>query len=194
MIAVQKRRLREELRTKLRQLSREEKSAQSHDARQLLRNQPVWRGARSVLLYASMPDEVDVMPLLDEALADGKQVFLPRYDAGRDEYHIREVRNSGDDLVPGHHGIREPAPHGAPPDGMRLDFILVPGLGFDNRGGRLGRGKGYYDRLLKVWTGVRCGIGFDCQLCDVIPAEPHDETLKLILTPSRWIVASPEGG
>jgi 5-formyltetrahydrofolate cyclo-ligase len=68
----------------------------------------------------------------------------------------------------------------------RLDFALVPGLGFTTDGRRLGRGKGYYDRVLAQVRGFKCGVAFDQQIVDEIPAEPHDAQLDCILTPTRW--------
>jgi 5-formyltetrahydrofolate cyclo-ligase len=68
-----------------------------------------------------------------------------------------------------------------------LDFILVPGVAFDLSGRRLGRGKGYYDRLLKQTRGTTCGVAFDEQIVGEIPVEPHDLNVNCILTPTRWI-------
>ena len=69
----------------------------------------------------------------------------------------------------------------------RLDFVLVPGIAFDLQGRRLGRGKGYYDRLLAEVRGKTCGVAFDEQIVDEIPVEPHDIHVNCILTPTRWI-------
>jgi len=71
--------------------------------------------------------------------------------------------------------------------GNRLDLILVPGIAFDLRGRRLGRGKGYYDRWLPALRGKTCGVAFDEQIVDDIPLEPHDVVVNCILTPTRWI-------
>jgi len=63
----------------------------------------------------------------------------------------------------------------------------VPGLGFDLSGHRLGRGRGYYDRLLAGIAGVKCGVAFDPQVVAQIPAERHDVNMNFILTPTRWL-------
>jgi len=65
-------------------------------------------------------------------------------------------------------------------------LIVAPGIAFDLRGRRLGRGKGFYDRLLANAAGVKCGICFDEQLLAEIPVEPHDVALDFIATPTRW--------
>jgi 5-formyltetrahydrofolate cyclo-ligase len=72
-------------------------------------------------------------------------------------------------------------------DLKRLDLVLVPGLAFDRHGRRLGRGRGYYDRLLAEVPGTSCGVAFDEQLVASDPVGPLDVPLNCILTPSHWI-------
>jgi len=161
-------------------------AAASERARALLAAQPLWREARSVLLYAPMAGELDIWPLLEEALASGKSVGLPRYEPAAGAYTIRQVRDPLRDLQPGHYGIREPGENCAGFLLNRLDLLLVPGVAFDLQGRRLGRGKGYYDRLLATWRGVTCGVAFDEQIAEVIPVVAHDVRVDCILTPTRW--------
>ena len=71
-----------------------------------------------------------------------------------------------------------------------LDLVLVPGLGFDAAGHRLGRGRGFYDRLLVQIAGTKCGVAFDEQMRPSIPAEQHDILLNCILTPTQWLEIS----
>ena len=68
-----------------------------------------------------------------------------------------------------------------------LDLALVPGVGFDVTGHRLGRGRGFYDRLLAEFSGIKCGVAFDHQFVAQIPAEKHDVRMNCILTPTRWL-------
>jgi 5-formyltetrahydrofolate cyclo-ligase len=158
----------------------------SERARALLSAQPLWREARSILLYAPMAEELDVWPLLGQALAAGKTVGLPRFDPGAGRYLACQVRDPEQDIRIGHYGIREPAWHGAGFLLNRLDLILVPGVAFDLQGRRLGRGKGYYDQLLAALRGVTCGVAFDQQIVDAIPVVAHDVRVNCILTPTRW--------
>ena len=67
------------------------------------------------------------------------------------------------------------------------DWLFIPGLGFDLKGARLGRGKGFYDRLLADVRGSKCGVAFDEQLVATVPVGPRDIPLNCILTPTRWI-------
>ncbi|HLP77584.1 MAG TPA: 5-formyltetrahydrofolate cyclo-ligase, partial [Candidatus Paceibacterota bacterium] len=77
--------------------------------------------------------------------------------------------------------------HCAPVSLNQLDLVLVPGVAFDACGRRLGRGKGFYDRLLADTRGIKCGVAFDEQIVTGIPVEPHDVLVDCILTPTRWI-------
>ena len=159
----------------------------SAQARALLAAQPLWQRARSVLFYAPLPGELDVWPLLSVALRASKKVALPRFDQQTKAYAACQVQNPETDLQAGRFGIREPGeqcPRMAP--GV-LDLILIPGVAFDAQGGRLGRGKGYYDQLLEVTQGRRCGVAFDEQTVEKIPCEAHDARMDCLLTPTRWI-------
>ena len=163
-----------------------EKTAASARARAVLTAQPLWREAKSVLFYAPMAGELDVWPLLDEALALGKAVGLPWYDPETGRYSVRQVRDPSRDLQPGRYGIREPAPHCAGFLLKRLDLILLPGVAYDLQGRRLGRGKGYYDQLLAGLHGLSCGVGFEAQIVSAVPVDTHDRRVNCILTPTRW--------
>lgn len=141
---------------------------------------PRWQSARTVLLYHALPDEPDLQSLLDEALLEGKQVLLPVV--------------VGDDLVLKHfrgkENLREGAFHILEPIGedfpleeyQQIDLALIPGMAFDRTGHRLGRGRGYYDRLLpRLPHTYTLGICFPFQLLDTIPFEPHDIAVDEVL-------------
>ena len=140
-----------------------------------------------ILFFAPLLEEIDVWPLLPEALSAGKKVALPRFDAATDAYVACQVENLDRDVVQGKFGIREPRAHCPPLLPPTADLILVPGVGFDLAGRRLGRGKGFYDQLLKSIRGTKCGVAFDQQVVREIPAEPHDVRLDYLLTPTRWV-------
>ena len=152
-----------------------------------LLRQAVWRKAQSVLLFAPMKGEPDIWALLEQALAERKQVALPWYDREQGVYLARLIKDMTDDLHVGSFGIREPLPTCPAVSLNRLDLVLVSGVAFDLHGRRLGRGKGYYDRLLAGYGGTKCGVAFDEQIVAEVPAEPHDIRVNCILTPTRWI-------
>ncbi len=165
-------------------VSAAERAAVSARLCERLRPERVWQESRRILSFLPMPGEPDVRPLLEEALASKEVVALPRFNAHRGDYDICLVPSLAG-LEPGHWGILEP---GAGCPVLRaewLDFVLVPGLAYDMMGRRLGRGKGYFDRLLAGVQGLKCGVAFDWQVVEEVPAGPHDVGMDWLLTPSR---------
>jgi 5-formyltetrahydrofolate cyclo-ligase len=179
--------LRKQVRAELARMAPGDRVAASAQARALLAAQAVWKTAREILFFAPLPEEVDVWPLLIEALSAGKRVALPRFVAETRTYEARLIRDPTTDLKAGHFGIREPASHCAQIRSSHLDLILVPGVAFDLLGHRLGRGRGYYDQLLGLMPGTTCGVAFEKQIVNCVPVEPYDVRLNFILTPQRWI-------
>ena len=182
-----KQELRRQIRERLEAMTEPQRATASEEARWRLETQPAWREANTVLLYAPMAKELDIWPLLEAALRTGKQAFLPRFERSKGNYIACCVVEPERDIQPGQFGIREPGQHCPEIPLNRLDLALVPGVAFDLHGRRLGRGKGFYDRLLAAVRGKTCGVAFDEQIVTEIPVEPHDVLLNCILTPSRWI-------
>lgn len=140
--------------------------------------------ARSLLLYVPLQGEPDLQPVFEQAIADQKRIALPRFLPEQSKYAAFFIGDKP--LETGAFGVLEPSPE-LPVPLNQLDLVVVPGLGFDLRGGRLGRGKGFYDRMLSEVSGVKCGICFDEQIVEGIPVEPHDVRVDFLATPSRWI-------
>ncbi|MEO6184324.1 MAG: 5-formyltetrahydrofolate cyclo-ligase [Verrucomicrobiota bacterium] len=178
--------LREQIRARLKSISAAQRVVQSVQTCELLKKQFVWEKAKVILFYAPLPNEVDIWPLVSEVLAADKIVALPGFDAEENSYVARQIESLETDLDRGQFGIREPKLDCREVLLNRLDLTLVPGVGFDFTGRRLGRGKGFYDRLLAQISGTTCGVGFDEQIVETIPTEPHDVHLNCILTPTRW--------
>ncbi len=182
-----KRLLRDQVGAVVRGMTVAERGTASAQACALLKAQALWQTAQSVLFFSPLPRELDVWPLLNEALSAGKGVALPRFVADIGTYEARSVRDPGADLHIGQFGIREPTNRCPRLASDRLDLILVPGVAFDLRGGRLGRGRGYYDRLLRRLHGTTCAVAFDQQIVGKVPVAPPDVRLNVILTPTRWV-------
>lgn len=139
--------------------------------------------AENILLYHSLPDELSTREFLDR-WSGRKRFFLPRvnglnleilpYDRSRmalGAFHIEEPQ--GEDTA----------------DISQIELVVVPAVAYDRRGNRVGRGKGYYDRLLASTGATKVGVGYDFQLIDGdIPAEPHDVAVDMVITESRRIV------
>lgn len=182
-----KRALRRQIRMLLHEMAETERAAASTQARALLARQAIWKRAHSILFFAPTPTELDLWPLLLEALGAGKKVALPRFLPESKRYIASLVQDPATDVKPGYLGIREPAEPCTPLPLDSLDFILVPGLAFDAHGRRLGRGKGFYDKILLAVRGATCGVAFDQQIVPEVPVAPHDASVKYLLTPTRWI-------
>ncbi len=151
------------------------------------RLEPQLRSAHAILFFAPMPEEPDIWPLLEKFLAAGKVCALPCYNSATKNYLARRVQDLAKDVSAGYYGIREPASSCPEIPLERFDLVLVPGLAFDWNGNRLGRGKGFYDRLLAKVSGLKCGVGHNFQLLAGIPAEPHDVRMNFIATPARCL-------
>ena len=142
---------------------------------------PLWQSARTVLLYHALPDEPDLQSLLDEALTVGKQVLLPV--VVNDDLILKRFKGK-ESLREGAFHILEPIGRAFPQSRYgEIDLALIPGMAFDHEGHRLGRGKGYYDRLLpRIPQAYKLGICFPFQLFDTIPSEPHDMAVDEVLS------------
>jgi len=147
---------------------------------------PEYRNADSLMFYVATGDEVRTQEALSDALAGGKRVIVP-YCSGQ-ELELFEL-HSLDELAPGSFGVLEPRAElrglpGRRPSPKELDVIIVPGVAFDRRGARLGRGKGYYDRFLAAvpTTTVLIAPAFECQLLPKVPIGPHDVMMDVVVT------------
>jgi len=148
---------------------------------------PEFQRAGRVMLFASMPDEVDTLKIIDAALGMGKEVYLPKV-ARRPRRMLICCIHGLDDLHPGAYGIPEPgSSETILPAG--LDLVLVPGRAFDCRGNRLGRGGGFYDRFL-THPGLHAdifGIAFNCQILAFLPHDIGDVPVRHVVTESGII-------
>ncbi len=183
----QKTAIRQQFRLRYQEQAKEQLAVDSASLRGKLIPSPTWQTARSILMFYPLSDEPDIVPLMAEALTSGKTIALPRYDSSSGVYEAALIRNLTEDLIPGRFGVREPAPNCPALPLNQLDLTLVPGIAFDASGRRLGRGKGFYDRLLPGTTGMTLGLAFDWQESDALPVEPHDVELDAVLTPTRWL-------
>jgi len=184
-IANSKSDLRQKIRAALDKISPAVRAVESIDLCDRLEIQ--LHSAHTILFFAPLPDELDVWPLLEKFLAAGKICALPAFDAATQTYSARRVVNLATDIVTGKFGVREPAASCAEIPLAGFDLVLVPGVAFDLRGHRLGRGQGFYDRILASASGVKCGVAYDFQMVEQVPTEPHDAPVDFIMTPSRCV-------
>jgi 5-formyltetrahydrofolate cyclo-ligase len=150
----------------------------------------MFRTAGAVLLYAShFPEEIQTQPLLEAALAAGKTLVLPRVGIEPGRMDLCRVTEPGAELVPGKLAIPEPCAECPLVGAEAIDLVLVPGLAFDAVGYRLGRGGGFYDRLLAddALDAETCSIAYEIQLIASVPREPHDQPVQTIVTEKRTL-------
>lgn len=151
-----------------------------------LEKHPVFIQADTILLYYSLPDEVQTHEFVDK-WSKNKHIILPVVKG--EELELRRYTGK-QDLQKGSYGIEEPQGE-VFTDYENIDLAIIPGVAFDMQGNRLGRGKGYYDRLLKQLNAYKIGICFHFQICDQIPTEAFDKSMDEIwseqthFTPSR---------
>ena len=177
---------RRRIRESLRAFPAEARRAASRPLREMLQAQPIWSQAHRLFCFAPLADEPDITGIISDALRANKTVALPRYDPTSDRYSAAQI-SSLSQCISGQFGALEPAA-GCPAVLLnQLDLVLVPGVAFDFAGRRLGRGKGFYDRLLAEVRGHKCGVAFDEQIVAELPEETHDVRVDSIVTPTRWI-------
>lgn len=151
-----------------------------------------WRDDSPIGLYWAVRGEVPTRGIFQRLTREGVSVCLPRLDLEGLEF--AGVRSEAD-LSAGAWGILAPDPKLPVVPVDRLGAILIPGVAFDLRGGRLGWGKGYFDRLLRGYHGKRWALAYDFQVLEKIPTDAHDEGVDGIFTESRMIeVGGPSSG
>ena len=178
--------LRTRMRAMRRALSQQEQLAATHAVCGHLRRTPALAQAKTVMAYMAVRGELSLEPLLEELLAAGRVLCLPRCgEAGR--MSARRV-TALSQLVSGAYGLPEPGedcPEIAPEE---IDAVLVPGTAFDVRGGRIGQGGGYYDRFLPRTHAYRIGICHDFSLLGSVPVQAHDQRMDAVVSPSGLTV------
>lgn len=179
---MEKSHIRRKINAMRRMLSEEERQSAAEDVFARLEQTAAFLLADTVLMYHSLPDELSTRGFLKK-WGGRKRFFLPRvngvnldilpYDESRLElgsFHIEEP--TGTDTV----------------DPSEIELMIIPAVAYDRRGNRLGRGKGFYDRLLGEVKATKIGVGYEFQLVDEIPVEEHDVPMDMVITQSATIV------
>lgn len=174
--------IRRRIRARKTLLSDEEKISAAEQVFSLLEKTAEFMLADRILMYHSLPDELSTRSFIKK-WCDRKHFYLPRvngvnleilpYDESRlslGSFHIEEPTGTDTSSV----------------DDMEL--IVVPAVAYDRSGNRVGRGKGYYDRLLSGSRARKVGVGYDFQLVDEIDADPHDVRVDVVITQNNHII------
>ena len=176
-----KERIRHRIRAYKELLSDEQRRAAADAVFSRLEELAAFMMAENVLMYHSLPDELQTHSFLDK-WAGRKRFFLPRvngvnldilpYDKSRlhlGSFHIEEP--DGDETA----SVEE------------MEMIVVPAVAYDKKGNRMGRGKGYYDRLMENSKATKVGVAYDFQMIDEIDSEAHDVKVDIVITERRTI-------
>lgn len=189
--------LRRQLRQARRTLSTDQQRRAARDLYRQLAHHAVFRRARHVALYLPNDGEIDPRPLLLEAQRRGKATYLPVLNAWPRTRMAFQRIMPNERLRPNRFGIAEPVFRPARQRRIwTLDLILMPLVGFDEHGGRLGMGGGFYDRSLAYRTRRKnshkptlLGLAHECQKVDRLPLAPWDVSLQATVTDKRWYEA-----
>lgn len=157
-------------------LSDQEKASAAAAAFALLESTASFMMSDKILMYHSLPDEISTLDFLDR-WSSSKHFFLPRVNG----VNLDILPYDRSTLQLGAFQIEEPQGDDTA-DIADIEMIIVPGVAYDRRGNRVGRGKGFYDRLLAGTKALKVGVAYDFQLVDEIDAEPHDVKVDLIIT------------
>uniref|UniRef100_A0A8C5WCB4 5-formyltetrahydrofolate cyclo-ligase n=1 Tax=Leptobrachium leishanense TaxID=445787 RepID=A0A8C5WCB4_9ANUR len=185
--------LRVQLKQRLASLSDLDKMKQSKAVTRKVLSHGRYRAAQRVAVFLSMPDEIQTEDLISDIFQQGKTCFIPRYRPRSNHMDMVRLRSLEEiqQLPMTSWNIRQPEEGNGREEAMStggLDLVLVPGLGFDKEGHRLGRGKGYYDTFFERYMQKLSGkpytiaLAFQEQLCESIPVSEHDITIDEILS------------
>lgn len=184
-----KRRLRREIESRRRAVTGEQRARASREIVRHVLLMPEYVSASRIVAYVATAEEASLAELLDVVRASGRTLLLPRIEGDALAFVPADDLEA---LRVGSYGLREPT--GSPVDALaETDLALVPGVAFDRRGGRLGRGGGFYDRSLPRGhaTPYLIGVALHLQLVACVPREPHDRGVDAIVTEAGVVRVAP---
>ena len=187
-----KARLRRELEDRLAAIEPDERAHRSRAACERLMSTEQFQGASTVMLFLSLPYEVDTAEAILGAWQSGKTVAVPK--VSWEQRHMMPVQinslETGFSMTSS--GLRNPTA-GTPVPFGDIDLVVTPGLGFDRGGNRLGRGGAYYDRFFshEELGALRCGFAFAEQVVDSIPVTDHDQPVDFLVTDEEVVYINP---
>ena len=184
MVEQLKQNIRSEILKRLKTQKEEERHRRSLVIRKRLLALPEFKRADVIMFYVSKDGEVETMPMIEAALERGKVVLVPVIKVRKKKMVVSEVMDPDKDLVRGPYGIYQPKAHFEVFHPRSIDLAVVPGVAFDEKGNRLGRGMGYYDKFLsRLRPGVpTVGLAFKFQVVKKLPIFSHDLPVTRLLT------------
>ena len=180
-----KKRLRASILTRLSDVSRKERAESSLSIKEKIFALPEFQKARRIMFYISKDSEVDTRPMIEQSIRMGKEVIVPAILPDRKELTSCRLKDYEQELVTGPHGVYQPE---VSKDSLvnpeKIDLFIIPGLAFDVKGNRLGRGQGYYDRFLaRIPRYIpRIGVAFRFQMVDDLPCDEYDQPVSRLVS------------
>jgi len=180
--------LRRKLQNCLLELSEKQRAEKSRKACQNLVSTPQFQNASTVMMYLSLPHEVDTSEAILHAWQLGKTVAVPKISWQQRHMIPVQINSLETGFSTEVSGLRNPVT-GVPIPFEEIDLVVAPALGFDRKGNRLGRGGSYYDRFFanKELKAPRCGFAFAEQVVDSIPVTDSDQPIDLLVTDEKVI-------
>lgn len=185
-----KQELRNEMARKIANLKPEELAASTKAVENRLFEFANYLEARIALLYLPVSVEVDTTEIIRRSYLYNKIIVLPSFQADSKKMALLKVDDLTRDLIAGPRGNLEPNPARCKPVPLDcLDIAIIPGIAMDEKGGRLGTGQGYYDRLIPELpiTTRKVGLILEAQVLPLIPLESHDKHVDIVITENRII-------
>ena len=189
-IKEKKREIRKDMAKKLERFSKSEIIEKTRRIEERLFEFANFLEAKVVLLYMHTNGEVVTNDIIKRCFESNKIVALPAFDTAKHTMQLMRVDNLDSDLKPGPRGVPEPDPECCkivPID--CIDIAIIPGVAFDEKGGRIGSGKGYYDRLIPKLsiTTRKVALALESQIIQQVPVESHDKHVDIVITEKRII-------
>ncbi len=187
--------LRRELLNRLHSISEEQRNEKSRKACRNLISSEQFQNASTVMMFVSLPHEVDTSEAILHAWQLGKAVAVPKVSWQQRHMIAVQITSLETGFSTSSSGLRNPTA-GVPVPFADIDLVVTPALAFDKEGNRLGRGGCYYDRFFAnpELKATRCGFGFAEQLIDSIPIADHDEAVDMLVTDERITYFSSQKG
>ncbi|PIE60350.1 MAG: 5-formyltetrahydrofolate cyclo-ligase [Desulfobulbus propionicus] len=186
----EKKQLRKEVMRRRDNLTYAERKKKSYAITQQFIASTGWKKAKTFFIYNHLRSEVQTDEIIRHLCINGKTICVPYVDVTEKKMFAIKIKNRKSDLTCGYMGIAEPKKE-LVADGVidpeSIDIALIPGVAFDNRGGRLGYGGGYYDRFFqkKLLPTKKIGLAYTTQVLQAVPEEPHDVLMDILITEER---------
>ena len=192
----QKDETRKEVKAQLKKTQNEEFFSQGALAASIFNKSQIWLESKTILIFLSMKLEIDTQPLIEAALNANKKVFIPVVKG--ENIVFLSISSANGPWIEGPFGIREPS--GGEPLTQK-DFpvlVITPGLAFDRKGNRLGKGRGYYDRFFASLDAEKrqyktIGLCLDSQIINEVPVEKTDKKMNGLLTGKELVILNSPG-